>query len=289
MGIGKSTGQAIKMIVRLFLFVALFCWLLLAPSANAASPVRLAITAASGSGLEQEVVDYISSQFNGDPDVVISTVNPDWYVLCNINDNQDRFTGQIHSNGTVIVKTLDGQIIGTFSSQKYNQDFSLQLGASNNRQGAPLNKCLVESATRDVITNLGTSATTKIKEAVQVELQARDNISQAESLADTDQYNEAIDILKKIGPDTVHYKDVRKLIIKFQMEKHALELVNSAESKAKRGQYTEAIILLKEVDPQSKRHKTALQFIARYKHLLELARLRAQNSTKHKNTMGEKK
>ncbi len=287
-GIWKSTGHVIKVIVRLFLLIALFCLLGL-PSAQAASPVRLAITAASGSGLEQEVVDYISNQFSGDPDVVVSTVNPDWYVLCNIDDNQNRFTGQIHSNGTVTVKTADGQIIGTFAAQKYNQDFSSDLGKPNNWQGAPLNKQLVQSATREVVTDLGTRATAKIKEAVQIELQARDSISQAESLADAERYSESIDILKKIGPDTVHYKDVQKLIVKLQMEKHALELVNNAEVKGKKGQYSEGIVLLKEVDPQTRYHKIALQLIARYKHNLELARLRTKNSARYKNTIGEKK
>ena len=163
-------------------------------------PVRLAITAVSGNGIEQDIADYISAQFSQDPNVVISTINPDWYVLCKINDNENRFTGQIRYNGTVTVKTADGQVIANLSAQSYNQDFSPQLGSAYNWQGAPLNKQLVQSAARDVVNDLGQKAAAKIKEAVPAEMQSREYTAQAEALANNDRYEEAIDALKRIRP-----------------------------------------------------------------------------------------
>jgi hypothetical protein len=222
-----------KNLILSVFFCAALGLLQLQQQVMAASPVRLAITANSGSGIEQDIVDYISNQFSNDPNVVISTVNPDWYVLCNMSGNENRFTGEIHSNGTVTVKTADGQIISTVSGQKYNQDYSSQLGKPGNWQGAPLNKQLVESASREVVNSLGERATAKIKDAVQVEIQARDQIAQAESLSKNNKYDEAITVLKKLGPDTVHFKAVQKQIVQLQAKKHALELAHSAKGRKK--------------------------------------------------------
>jgi hypothetical protein len=210
-----------------------------------------------GSGIEQEIVDHISRQFDGDPSVVLSTVNPDWYVLCNIHEINDQMSGQIRYNGTVTIKTGDGQVVSTVAVQKYNQDFSLQ-------PGAPLNKKLVDGAAREVISGISDRAVEQIKQAVAVELQTREQIIQAEALANEDKYAEAVDTLGKIGPDTVHFKQVQKRIATFVMENKALTLVTGAQAKAKSGRYGEAISMLREVDPQSKRHKLAVQLIGRY-------------------------
>jgi hypothetical protein len=266
--------------LRLFLAAAFMVPLLLLQQALAASPVRLAITAATNSGIEQEVGDQISRRFNDDPDVELSTVNPDWFVLCTIKDLQDRVGGQIRYNGTVTVKTHDGQIISTISMQQYNQDFSLE-------QGAPLNKQLVMSAANDVINGMAQRASSKIKEAVQVEIATRDTMATAEALADQDKYDEAIAELKKLSLDTVHYRESLKRIDQFVMEKHALESIQAAEVKSTSKHYSEAITLLKEVSPESKRHKTAVQLTQRYKALL--AEMQRQAELKRRAKMKSKK
>lgn len=229
--------------------------------ADAPPPVRLSIVPSGGSGIEQDIVDNISSQFSDDPTVAISTVNPDWYVLCNIHESNDQVSGQIRYNGTVTIKTRDGQVVSTVAVQKYNQDFSLQ-------PGAPLNKKLVDSAAREVINAISERAVGKIRDAVNIEESAREQIIRAETLASDDKYAEAIDVLAALGPDTVHFDAAKKRIAQFQMEKRALELVSAAQTKAKAGSYREAIALLKDVDLQSKRHKEAIQLGQRYKALL---------------------
>jgi hypothetical protein len=232
----------------------------LALPALAAPPVRVAIMPGGGSGIEQEIVDNISSRFDGDPGVVLSTVNPDWYCICNIHESNDQVSGQIRYNGTVTIKTGDGQVVSTVAVQKYNQDFSLQ-------PGAPLNKKLVDSAARDVVSAISERASNQLRDAIQTELQSRDQIIKAESLASSNKYDEAISVLSGIGPDTVHFKAVQKRIAQFQIEKQALELIQSAEAKAKAGRYAEAITSLKEVDLKSKRYKTAMQLAGKYRAL----------------------
>jgi hypothetical protein len=243
-------------------FLALVCFVLAyAPWALAAPPVRIAIIPGGGSGIEQEIVDHIASQFDGDPSVVISTVNPDWYVICKIHESNDQVSGQIRYNGTVTIKTGDGQVVSTVAVQKYNQDFSLQ-------PGAPLNKKLVDSAAREVISGISDRAVTQLRDAIQTELRSREQIIKAESFANDDKYDDAIQTLGSLGPETVHFQAIQKRLGQFQMEKHALELVQTAEAKAKAGHYSEALALLKEVDVKSKRHKTALQLEGRYRALL---------------------
>ena len=248
---------------------------------QARSAVRLSIRAASGSGIEQDIVDYISARFSDDSNVVISTVNPDWTVECQILDNQDRMGGQIRYNGTVTVKTLDGQVVGTVSVQKYNQDYSVE-------PGAPLNKVLVNSAAKEVIGVVGERAAEKIHEAVEIEIQAREQIAKANLLADKDNYDEAIADLKEIGRDSVHFQAVQNSIAQFEMEKHALELIHSAEVKAKSGRYVQALEVLKEVDPKSKKYKYSRQLATKYRSLLEAARVRAA-SNKLAKTKAENK
>jgi hypothetical protein len=220
--------------------------------------VRIAIMPGGGSGIEQEIVDSIANRFDGDPSIIISTVNPDWFVLCNVHESNDQVSGSIRYNGTVTIKTSDGQVVSTVAVQKYNQDFSLQ-------PGAPLNKKLVDSAARDVVGAISERAYNQLRDAIQTELQSRDEIIKAETLAGSDKYDDAIAVLSGVGPDTVHFKAVQKRLAQFQVEKRALESIQAAEAKAKTGHYTEAVASLKEVDPKSKRYKSAMQLAAKYR------------------------
>src|ERR1700722_10610840 len=131
---GKTKNRCLPMI-RKAMLAALFLSLLLFSSAQAAPPVRIAVVPGGGSGQEQEVVDQISNRLQEmQQTVALSTVNPDWYVVCNIKENTDQVSGQIRYNGTVIIKTNTdpATILGTVAVQKYNQDFSLQPGAPLN-------------------------------------------------------------------------------------------------------------------------------------------------------------
>jgi hypothetical protein len=177
--------------------------------------------------------------------------------------------GQIRYNGTVTVKTPDGQVVSTISVQKYNQDYSVE-------QGAPLNKKLVDSAAREVIDAASQRATDKIQEAVEIEIKTRDQISTAEKLSKDDKYDDAIAILKGVGRDSVHFQAVQKTIAIYEMEKRALELVRTAEVKVKQGLYNSAIALLKDVDTHSKRYKLSKQLAVKYRNLLAAAQARAR-------------
>ncbi len=237
-----------------FVLVLLFAVQL---KAFAAPPVRIAIIPGGGSGIEQEVVDRITSQLQDRQDIVISTVNPDWYVVCNITERLDQVSGAIRYNGNVTVKTKDGHVISTTAVQKYNQDFSLQ-------PGAPLNKALVDGAAREVIGGIVGRAVGPIQNAVDVEMQMRDKVIQASQLANADNYDDALGVLQSIGPDTPQFENVRKLGEQFAMEKEALRLYNDAQSNAKAGKYGEAIGELKQVSAKSKRYSLAKQKIVAY-------------------------
>ena len=233
----------------------------LLPAFGNAPPVRIAVVPAGGSGIEQEAVDRISSQLQDLKDVVISTVNPDWYVVCNIQENTNQMSGQIRYNGTVTVKTTDGQVVSSIAVQKYNQDFSLS-------PGAPLNKKLVDGAARDVIGGMSERAIGPLQQAVQTEMDTREHVIKAGQDADGDKYDEAIGLLAQVTPDSTHFKQVRAMIMQFQIEKHCLELCNSAQSKAKQGRYAEAISLMKQVDKHSKRYKFAQGKIGAYRQAI---------------------
>jgi hypothetical protein len=230
-------------------------------SALAAPPVRIAVVCGGGSGIEQEVVDRISNNLSSLDDVVLSTVNPDWYVVCNIHENIDQASGAVRYNGSVVIKTSSGHVISTKAVQKYNQDFSLS-------PGAPLNKKLVDNAARDVISSAADRVVPDLQQAIMVEMETRDRIIKAEQLSDSDQYNEAISLLTPITPDTPHFKDVRDLIDDFAMEQDALDRVNSATAKASKGHYGEAITTLKDVNKKSKRYKAAQGKMASYRAAL---------------------
>lgn len=250
-----------KLVLKSFMTLMLLSLLACAQAALAAPPVRIAVVCGGGSGIEQEIVDRISNQLANLSDVVLSPTNPDWYVVCNITENLDQGSGSIRYNGSVIVKTVGGQILNTVAVQKYNQDYSLS-------GGAPLNKKLVDNAARDVINSAANRVIPPIQQAVMVEMETRDRIIKAQTLADSDQYDEALSLLRPITPDTPHFKDVRDLIDELEMEQDAFERVKSAQAKASQGKYSEAIAILKDVNKRSKRYKLAIGKIASYRAIL---------------------
>ena len=219
---------------------------------GAAPPVRIAVVPGGGSGMEQDVVDRISNALQNNDGIALSTVNPDWYVVCNIKENIDQASGAIRYNGTVLVKTTDGQVIGTYAVQKYNQDFSLSPGA------AP-NKALVDGAARDVISGLAQRAIAPIQQAVIVEMETRERVVQAQELASQDKYDEAIELLGPITPDTAHFGRVQKTLQLFQMELESKKAYEAGIEKQKGKHYAEAIAAYRQVGVQSKRKKMALQ------------------------------
>jgi hypothetical protein len=227
-------------------------------SVQAAPPVRIAVVPGGGSGQEQTAADQIAAGLDGNPNVVLSTVNPDWYVVCNIVEQTDIVSGNVKVNGSVLIKTTDGQVVNTVSVQTNKQDFSLQ-------PGAPLNKAMVDSAVREVAAGMAQRAINPIQDAVTIEINTRDRIIGAETLADKDQYDEAISALLPISPDTPHFKAVRALIDDFQMEKDAFQFVKEAEALAKRHSYSQAIKLLSAVNPKSKRFALARQRMTSYR------------------------
>jgi hypothetical protein len=201
----------------MLLLCGVFLFLVLAPllaplPVFAATPIRLSITAETSSGIEQEIIDQITNQLSNDSDVIVSNVNPEWYVVCHIIQNLDPRSGQIRYNGSVMIKTGDGQIIGMVSCQKYNQDFAPEQYDQMNINGPPLNKQLVDSAARETIRMVAQRATERIETAVPVEIKTRDQIAQAKSLANSGKYKEAIAVLNTIGPDSVHYKGAQQSI-----------------------------------------------------------------------------
>ncbi len=251
-------------------------WLSALLPATASPPVRIAVVPGGGSGQEQSAVDQISSGLDGNSNIVLSTVNPDWYVVCNIVEQTDIVSGSSKVNGTVLIKTTDGQVIKTVSVQTNKQDFSTQ-------PGAPLNKALVESGVREVIAGMAERALGPIQDAVTVEIATRDAIIQAQSLSDQDRYDEAMALLQPISPDTPHFRAVRSLIGMYAMEKEALRLVTDAEVLAKKGKYVQAIQQLTAVNAKSKRYALAKQRIVTYR--AALARLaRIKSAAAHRTT-----
>jgi len=266
--------------LTLLLGASLFTSVICSLSALAAPPVRIAVVCGGASGIEQEIVDRISNNLSSISDVVLSTVNPDWYVVCNITESIDQASGAVRYNGSVITKTSKGHVINTVAVQKYNQDFSLS-------PGAPLNKKLVDNAARDVIASAADRVVNPLQQAIVVEMETRERIIKAEGLADSDQYGEALSLLAPITPDTPHFKDVRDLMDEFAMEQDALERMNSATAKASKGRYSEAISTLRDVNKKSKRYKASLGKIASYR--AALARLRPQVKPMARPTKAEPK
>ncbi|HEY9754330.1 MAG TPA: hypothetical protein V6C97_04155 [Oculatellaceae cyanobacterium] len=177
-----------------------------------APPVRVAVVQGGGSGMEQDVVDQITQQLEGMDGVAISTVNPDWYVVCNIRENVDQMSGQIRYNGNVLVKTVGGKVVSTVAVQKYNQDFSTS-------PGSPLNKTLVDRAARDVINNVAARAVPEIQKAVMIEMEGRNRVDAASSLDAQGKFDEALGVIEQITPDFIEFDKVQKLHAKIVHDK----------------------------------------------------------------------
>lgn len=246
---------------RLSLTLALTATCLWGQACFAAPPVRIAVVSGNANGIEQEIVDRIVGQISNMSDVVVSTVNPDWYVLCNINENLDQVSGSIRYNGSIIFKTAGGQVLNTVAVQKYNQDFSVS-------GGAQLNKRLVDNAAREVVNSASSRIIQPIQTAVIIEMETRDRIIKAQTLGDQDKYEDALSLLRPITPDTPHFKDVRDLIDEMEMEEDAMERLNSAESKAKAGRLGEAIATAKGIPSKSKRYRQARAKIGSWNAIL---------------------
>lgn len=227
------------------------------PAFAAVPPVRMSVTPGGQSGIEQEVCDRLSMGLSNAQDIVISTVNPDWFITCTIVEKNDQVTGQIRYNGTVTVKTRDGQVITTASVQKYNQDYVVP--------GQQLNKRLVENAARDVIQAVTDRSLPPIQQAVEIEIETRKRIIDAEMKAEDDKYDEATAVLRAIGPDSPRFKAVRALMDEYAMEKEAMQLISTAKSKARAGAYTQAVVALRQVNKKSKRYRNAVALMSQYR------------------------
>lgn len=224
-------------------------------------PVRIAVVAGGGSGMEQDVVDRISSELQNNPSCTVSTVNPDWFVQCNIMDKTDTVGGSVRVNGTVVIKTTAGHVLNTVSIQTNKQDFSLT-------PGMPVNKALQDRGAREVIGSLVDRARQPLADAIGLEMEVRQKLLTAQNLGDEDRYDEGLQILMAIPADSPHFQPARKMIAKFNMEKDAMEFVQQAKDLAKEGQYTKAIQVLKAVDLKSKRFPVAKALAAKYRAAL---------------------
>jgi hypothetical protein len=155
-------------------------------------------------------------------------------------------------------------VISNVAVQKYNQDFSLT-------PGTPLNKALVDRAAHDVIDGLAERAMAPIQQAVQTEVETREHMQVAMQLAMDDKYDEAIQALANVTPDTTHFKQVQGAMGQFQMEKQMLQMMKQADAQAKKGRLGEAINTLKGVDKHSRFYKIAQQKAGSYKAALARA------------------
>ncbi|MBX9688952.1 MAG: hypothetical protein K2X27_19750 [Candidatus Obscuribacterales bacterium] len=243
-----------------------------------APPVRIAVVPGGGSGMEQDVVDRISNELGSNPNVKVSTVNPDWFVQCNIFDRNDTAGGSVRVNGTVVIKTVDGHVLNTVSMQTNKQDFSLT-------PGFPVNKALAMKGVTEVISGLVDRARQPLADAVEIEMQTREKLMTAQSLGDEDKYAEGLRVLMSVTQDSPHFSGARKMMEEFQMEQDAMDMVKEAESFAKQGKYRQALELLKAVSPKSKRAGLAKALSGKYRSILAGKRptarpAKAQSSTK---------
>ena len=240
-----------------FILLATLAVITLLPALAAAPPVRIAVVCGGGSGIEQSIVDQIENRLQENNKVALSTVNPDWYVVCNIKEFMDQMSGQIRYNGTVLVKTTGGQIISSIAVQKYNQDFSLT-------PGTPLNKALVDKAAKEVIYAAAQRAIVPIERAVEVEMDTREKIVKAQIMAEQEEYDAAINSLRLVSPDSPHFKNVRGLMDEFAMEKASLEKLKNAKAQASQKKYSSAVALLKQIPAKSRYFKEAKTLIGSY-------------------------
>lgn len=257
-----------KQLMSFFLAIALaaaFCLTALA----AAPPVRIAVVTGGGSGIEQDIVDRITNDIQNNPNVAVSTVNPDWYVVCNIKEMMDQMSGQIRYNGNVIIKTAGkGLVLDTVAVQKYNQDFSLT-------PGTPLNKALVDRAAREATQAAAARTVPAIERAVAVEMETREKIIRAQIMAEQEEFDAAINSLRLVSPDSPHFENARDLMAEFAMDKEALAALKRAESLAGSGKLGPALAALKEIPAKSRYRGKANSLAASY-----TARLKGAGTTK---------
>ncbi|MBZ0185480.1 MAG: hypothetical protein K8F91_04445, partial [Candidatus Obscuribacterales bacterium] len=227
------------------------------PALAGAPPVRMSIITGGGSGIEQEIVDRLTARLSQNPNIAVSTVNPDWNVVCNIKDSMDQMSGQIRYNGSVLVKTNSGHVIASVAVQKYKQDFSLT-------PGAPLNKALVDRAAREAVAGAADRAQGPIENAVQVKMDTREKIIKAQIMAEGEEYDGAINSLRLVSPDSPHFQNARGLMEEFAMEKEALDAIKNAEANAAKGKIAQALALLKQVPDKSKYKARAKGLISSY-------------------------
>ena len=222
--------------------------------------VRIAVVPGGGSGMEQEVVDRVSGDLQSNPRAKVSTVNPDWFVQCNIFDRNDTGGGSVRVNGTVVIKTVDGHVLNTVSMQTNKQDFSLT-------PGMPVNKALANKGVAEVISGLVDRIRQPLAEAIDIEIQTREKLMNAQNLGDDDKYQEGIQVLMTVSQDSPHFTGARKMMDEFQMEQDAIEMVKEAKGLAAAGKYSQAIQVLKQVSPRSKRVRQGLvpSLIAKYR------------------------
>lgn len=246
------TKQVLSFLIALV--GAVFCCM---QAIAAAPPVRIAVVTGGGSGIEQEIVDKITNEIQNDPNVAVSTVNPDWYVVCNIKEMMDQMSGQIRYNGNVIIKTTKGKILDTVAVQKYNQDFSLT-------PGTPLNKALVDRAAREATQAAAGRTIPAIQRAVAIEMETREQIIKAQIMAEQEEYDGAINALRLVTPDSPHFENARDLMGEFSMEKDALANLKKGQSLGAAHKYAPAIAALNAIPAKSKYKGKAKSLVASY-------------------------
>ncbi len=225
----------------------------------AAPPVRIAVVTGGGSGIEQEIVDKITNEIQNNPNVSVSTVNPDWFVVCNVKEFMDQMSGQIRYNGNVIIKTAGkGQILNTVAVQQYKQDFSVT-------PGAQLNKALVDRAAKEATAAAAARTIPAIENAVVTEMETREKIIRAQIMAEEEQYDGAINSLRLVSPDSPHFENARDLMAEFSMEKAALANLKQAQAQAASGKYGAALATLKGIPAKSKYRGKANALASSYK------------------------
>lgn len=198
-----------RLLMAATLLAALVMVTFIRPSVAEVPTVRVAVVPGGGSGMEQEVVDGINNQLAGNSKVALSTVNPDWYAICNILDKTDIAGQNVRVNGTVTIKTTDGHVVDTVSTMVNKQDFSLT-------PGTPVNRVLVDRAVREVIQALVERSVPKINNAVEIEMATREKVVSAYRLADQGRVAEAVALLNQIPADSPQFRRARRVIAELQ-------------------------------------------------------------------------
>lgn len=261
----------VRVALWLILLVGIFALCSSRVLGEGTTSVRLSIVAGSSSGMEQEVIDRLSDQLSTVPNLIISTLNPDWIGTVSLVQSSDTVASGVRANGTLTIKTKDGQVIHTVSVQTNKQDFNLHPGVPS-----PVNNVLVDKAVHEVADLLVDRSSNEIKDAVALEIETRGKLNDAKHLGEQDKYAEALDIINSVTADTPHYQECQQLKGQFEDEQKAYNAMSEAESSIKLGRFSRAISQLREVDATSKRYRRAQNMIADTKQ--KLLRLQKQHS-----------